>query len=52
MQNLESVHPLVEKLAKKEYNLGGHIKDIQMILVFLSLSVSPELGCMSVVRLW
>ena len=52
MQNLESIHPLVEKLAKKEYSRGGHTKDIKMILVFLPLSVSPELGCMSVVRPW
>ena len=34
MQKMENVQRLIEELAMKENNLGGHSKDIQIILVF------------------
>ena len=52
MQKLKIIQCRIEMLAKKEYSLGGHIKDIQKVPCFFYSFVSPESGCMSVVHPW
>ena len=53
MQKLESVHPLMEKIAKQEYSLNI-VADINFVNVKItfSLFVGPELGHIVLVCPW
>ena len=53
MQNLESIHLLIEKIAGKEYSLNGmslifHKINVK-IFAFFSLFIGPELGFIALV---
>ena len=49
MQKLECVHPLIEKIAKQEYNLNNIVGDIKFCQCIF---IGPELGCIVLVRPW